>query len=87
MAEDTLRRLLDVQRRRLVASIMSHAERELYPDLTPDQQKAFRSKVLSAVGSYHDVMLDILGTRDETELINLEAIELLRDVRDRLAAS
>ncbi len=87
MAEDSLRRLLDTQRRRLTASIMNHAERELYPDLTVDQQKAFRHKVLTAIGSYHDVMLDILGTRDETELINLEAIELLRDVRDRLAAS
>lgn len=85
VAEDSLRRLLGVQRKRLLASILGYAERELYADLTEQQQKAFRSKVLDAVAAYHDLMLDILGAaHDDQELVNVEAMELLRDVRAQL---
>lgn len=85
MADDALRKLLVAQRKRLVASVLGHAERELYPRLSADQQKAFRSKVLGAVDAYHDLMLDVLGaSEDPTTLLNAEAIALLRDVRAQL---
>jgi hypothetical protein len=82
---DDLRRLLNLQRRRLVGSLMGHAERELYPDLTEQQRKAYRDNTLASVDAYHEVMLDILGARDPNELVNAEAIDLLREVRDALA--
>ncbi len=87
MASESLRRLLETQRKRLLAAILGYAERELYPDLTEHQQRVFRGKVLDSVSAYHALMLDILGAaNDGTELINVEAMELLRDVRDELRA-
>ncbi len=87
MAEDSLRRLAVSQRRRLVATILGYAEREIYPDLTEAQRTEFRQKVLEAVSAYHDLMLDILGTAQESELINVEAIELLKEIREKVNVS
>lgn len=85
MADESLRKLLTSQRRRLVATVLGFAERELYPDLTEAQQHAFRAKVLEAVQAYHDVMTDILGAAEnDQQLINVEAIELLREIRERV---
>lgn len=82
--EDPLRQLLGVQRRRLVAGVLRHAEQEIYPQLTPGQREAFRAKFITMVDAYHDLMLDILGCSRSDQLVNVEAIELLRDIRDRL---
>ena len=85
MADESLRKLLTSQRRRLVATVLGFAEREIYPDLTDEQQQAFRQKVLEAVQAYHDLMIDILGAAEnDQQLINVEAIELLREIRERL---
>jgi hypothetical protein len=81
---DALRRLLVVQRRRLVAAVLNHAERELYPSLSGPQREAFRTKFISAVDAYHDLMLDILGSSQEDQVVNVEAMELLRDIRAQL---
>ncbi len=86
MASDDIRRLLVSQRRRLVGTILGFAERELYGDLTDEQKLGFRTKVLNAVDAYHELTLDIIGaTNDPNEIINTEALELLRDIRDQLA--
>ncbi len=85
MPDESLRKLLGLQRRRLLATILGHAERELYPDLTEHQQGEFRAKVLEATQAYHDVMNDILGAADsDQQVINVEAIELLRQIRERM---
>ncbi len=86
MTEDRLRKLLVVQRRRLVGTILGFAERELYPQISKDQQQAFRAKVLTAVEGYHDLVMDIVGVaEDDNVIINAEALELLRDIREQLA--
>lgn len=85
--DEALRKLLVGQRRRLIASVLGHAERELYPDLSSEQAKAFRAKVLAAVDSYHDLMLDILGATDPDEMVNAAAMVLLAEVRVELEAA
>lgn len=86
MTEDGLRKLLVVQRRRLVGTILGYGERELYPHLSKDQQQGFRNKVLGAVESYHDLVMDIVGvSEDDTVLVNAEAMELLRDIREQVS--
>ncbi len=83
---DELRRLLGLQQKRLLAAVLGFAEREIYPDLTAEQRKAFRSSVIDAVGSYHGMMLDIVGSQDPNTLVNAEAIEMLREIREQVMA-
>lgn len=83
---DPLRRLLMVQRRRLVASFLGYAETSIYPQLTPEQQDDFRKEFLNAVAAYHELMLDIVQANDEEHvIINPDAMALLRDIRAQLA--
>jgi len=78
MANEFIKNLLTEQRKRLVGSIMSHAEANLYPQMTRPQQEAFREKVLSSVGAYHDTVLDILKSSvDDGTIVNEEALRLL----------
>ncbi len=79
-----MRRLLVTQRRRLVAAVLNHAEKEVYPHLSGPQREAFRTKFISAVDAYHDLMLDVLGSTQDDQVVNVDAIELLRDIRDPL---
>lgn len=88
MSEDPMRKLLWAQRRRAVATILGHAEREVYCYLEPEEQKQFRKKVIEAVDSYHELMLDVLGsTADPYTLIEPDTLQLLADVRDELRKS
>lgn len=82
MSAEFVRQLCIEQRRRLVGNLMDHAERHLYPKLSPAEQRAYRDKVLQAVGSYHDVVLDMLkaaGPQPDV-LVNEEALRLLRTI-------
>lgn len=88
MAHDFARALAVEQRRRLVGSLMEFAERQLYPHLTRELQQAFRQKVMQSVGSYHDLMLDMLkASINDGSVVNEEALSLLEEihglVRDR----
>lgn len=78
------RRLLGERRKRLVGSIMQFAERELYPGMSLKQQAAFRDKVMEAVGSYHDLMIDLMRSLAGDAVVNEQALSLLRDIHDRL---
>ena len=72
-----VRALLNERRKRTVGAIMQHAERELYPGMSPKQQAEFRTKVIEAVGSYHDLMIDLTRSLAGASLVNTEALELL----------
>jgi len=79
---EPLRRLLTLQRRRLIGTFLGYAELKVYPNLTQEQQDEFRTEFLDAVGAYHELMLDIVQANDEeTVIINPEAMALLRDIR------
>jgi hypothetical protein len=69
-----------------VASILGHAEREVYPHLTPLQRQAFRNKVLSSIDVYHDLVMDLIKVyegRDDT-IVNEEALKMIRDIHTEL---
>lgn len=55
-----VKRLLTERRQRLVGTIMREAEATLFPAVSEAVRKAYRQKVLEAVGSYHDVVLDCM---------------------------
>lgn len=77
------RNFLKARRDRLLGTVLGYAEREVYHRLSPDEQDAFRSLVLSAVDQYHDAVLDLFKS-DSGDMVNEEAIELLRRIDRRL---
>lgn len=73
------------QRRRLVGAVMEHFEKKVAPAIPIGVRnqvaQQFRDKVMSAVGQYHDVVLDMLkSTIDDGSVVNEEALALLRDL-------
>ena len=81
MADDIIRRLAIEQRKRLVAGILNSAEKSAWwSRLRPEEQRAFRDKVLDSVGVYHDFMLDVIKVSDD-DPINEHALTLLEQVR------
>lgn len=75
---DVWRAFAGRQRERVIASVMGHAERSAWWDkMTPAERKAFRDKVLSSVGAYHDVVLDLLRSVDDQSIGNPEVVRLL----------
>lgn len=55
-----VKNLLTESRKRLVGSLMSYIEQNIYPNLDKKQQEDLRSKVLTSVGAYHDACLDMI---------------------------
>lgn len=82
-----IRNLLNEQRRRMVGSLMTHIEQRVYPHLPESERKELRSRVLAAVGQYHDTCLDMLKASvvDDT-VVNQEAVETLARMDRNLAA-
>lgn len=65
------------QRRRVVATILGSLDRDLGPHLPDDVRAAFRERVISAIGAYHDFTLDALrASTSEGSVVNEEAIAL-----------
>jgi hypothetical protein len=79
--------LLNEQRRRMVGSLMSYIEHNIYPVLSPEERTELRSKVLASTSAYHDVCLDMLkaSVADGTTL-NDEALQLIHGMRADLKA-
>lgn len=75
--DSRLASLVSVRRRRLVASIMGHAERAFYDQLTEEQQNDFREKVLQSVDDFADLMRDMLRVAGDDVVLNAHVIELL----------
>lgn len=60
--------LLSSSHRRLVATVMGHIERQIYPLLNIDQRRELREVVIRAVGTYHETALDCLkATENEPD--------------------
>lgn len=72
--------IISEQRKRLVGSILGHAERELYADLTEGQQRAFRQKVLTSAGAFGDFVIDVVRGVSANHWVNDEAMQLLADI-------
>lgn len=85
-----IERLLVEQRGRLVAGIMGHAEREVFPHLTDAQRKAFRKKVLESTGVFYDFCRDALrassaDAEQQGVVLNEDAMRLLGEIHAEIA--
>lgn len=78
-----IRNFLVARRNRVVGSIMGHAERELFPEVSPEKQEAFRTLVRDSIASYHDSVLDLVKAEDGIH--NEEVVEVLERLDRRLA--
>lgn len=79
---DQMQRLIGERRRRLVASIMGHAEREFFDKLTPQQQADFRRKTLTSIDEFADLVRDVLKISGEDVAVNDHALRLLEALHD-----
>lgn len=87
MSVDT-KDFLTKQRKRATGAVLGHAERaEWYARLTPREKADLREKVLSAIGTYHDAVLDVISTLDGNGgMHNERALELLAELHEKLVA-
>ena len=73
--------LLSSQHKRLVATVMRHIEREVYPLLEADQRRDLREVVIRAAGVYHDAALDCLKATSSDDVIQNERVfDLLEQI-------
>jgi hypothetical protein len=82
MADPQMIRLITERRKRLVASIMGHAEREFFAQLSPQQQADFRRKVLGSIDEFADLMRDLLKITGEDAVVNDHVLRLLEQLHD-----
>lgn len=81
MSSSFVRNLLNEQRKRLVGSLMTYLEDNVFEHLDEVEQKELRRKVLSAASQYHDVCLDMMKSSVETgTVLNEEAMRLLASI-------
>lgn len=78
-----VRDFLNNRRNRAVGSILGWAERELFPKLTPQEQRELRQVVLDATNSYHDSVLDLVKAEDGVR--NDVVIDAIQRLEDRIA--
>ena len=74
--------LLSTSHKRMVATVMGHLERVVYPGLNLEQRRVLREVVIRAAGVYHDTALDCLKaiSPDEGVLVNERLFELLEQI-------
>ena len=74
---------LKARRDRALGSILGYAERELFDQLSTEQQKQIRQVTLDALNSYHDSVLDLVKSENGT-VRNEEVLKLLERVDHHL---
>jgi hypothetical protein len=80
------RNMLNEQRRRLVGNLMTYIEANVYRHLSPDEQRELRKRVLTAVGAYHDVCIDMLkASIDDGSIVNEDAVRLMSQLSRQMA--
>lgn len=83
MSDDIMRKLAGEQRRRFIAGVLGAAEMSpWWGRLSVPEQKAYRDKILTSVGSYHDFMLDVIKVSHDDVIRNEHAVNLLQAVHD-----
>jgi hypothetical protein len=80
---DELRRLAIETRKRAVGSIMTYIETtDWYPRLPVGQQKDLRDKILAGIGTYHDLVLDIIKVGHNDTMVNEETLRIIQLVHE-----
>lgn len=81
-----VRDFLKARRDRALGTILGYAEREIWPQLPVDEQRAFRALIIEALNGYHDSVLDLVKS-DSGDARNEEVIELLEEINRRTLPS
>lgn len=79
-----VRNFLKARRDRVVGSILGYCERNIFPQLSREEQLALRSCVLDSVDGYHDAVLDLVKSDDD--LRNDKVVSLLEALNRRMEA-
>lgn len=79
-----VRDFLKARRDRALGTILGYAEREVWPQLPVEEQRAFRALIIEALNGYHDSVLDLVKS-DSGDARNEEVIELLEEINRRTA--
>lgn len=84
---DFVRQLALEQRRRAVAGLMEHFEKNVAPLLPANVRsqalRDYRVKVMSSVGQYHDFVLDCLkASVNDGSIVNDEAMRILARIEN-----
>lgn len=83
--DNVVRRLAIEQRKRMLATILGYAESEVFPKLSKREQYELREKVVGAVNTYHDFILDVIKVNREDVVRSEEAVALIRQVHESQA--
>lgn len=81
-SESQVLRLITERRRRLVATVMGYAEREIFEQLSDAQQADFRRKIIGAIDDFADLMRDVIKVTSEESVVNDHALRLLEQIHD-----
>ena len=73
----SVRDFLRARRDRALGSILGYIEREIFPSLDQPARTALRKVVLDALNGYHDSVLDLVKSEDESAVRNEEVIMAL----------
>lgn len=71
-----VRDFLKARRDRALGSILGHLERTVWHKLTPEEQTSIRNYTIDALNSYHDSVLDLQKSEDDS-MRNEEVLNLL----------
>ena len=86
MSSSFVKNLLIEQRRRSVATLMKYVERDIYPRLPQQLREELREQILSTLGGYHDLCLDVLkASASDGIVVNEEALALIEKIHGQLA--
>lgn len=81
MTNEFVKNLMSEQRKRLLGSLFEYLEKNVYPKLSPAEQKALRERVLLSVGVFYDFMLDCTkASVNDGVVYNEEALKMLRAI-------
>ncbi len=85
MENPFVKNLLTESRKRLVGSLMSYMEQNVYPELDKKQQEELRNKVLTSVGAYHDACLDMIkASVNDGSMVNEHFLDEIYDMFNEL---
>jgi hypothetical protein len=80
---DPMRQLITERRRRCVATILGFCEAaDWWDELERTEQRELRTTVMTAIGSLHDVVLDVLKVLDDGAVRNVLVADAI-DVANR----
>lgn len=81
MSNEFVRNLMAEQRKRLLGSLFDYLEKQVYPKLTVEEQKALRERVITSVGVFYDFMLDCTkASVNDGVVYNEEAVQMIRHI-------